>query len=125
MFFKTLLTAIALLLFTSCSSSNDPKEIALQLCEYNKVGDIESIKEYASDELKVQLGDLETMLTMAKKTKEGRDLIQQQEKYMETINCQETTKVSQEEDGSFRVSNAKIELDFKLKMQDGSWKMFK
>ena len=125
MFYKTYLTLFTLLFFTACSSSNDPRDIAMQLCEYNKAGDIESIKEYASDTLKVQLGDLETMLTMAKKTKEGRDLIEEQEKYMKTINCQETTKVTKEDDGSFRVSNAKAELNFRLKMKDGSWKMFK
>ena len=125
MFYKRFLTLLTPLLFIACSSSNDPHEIAMQLCEYNKEGDIESIKAYASDKLKVQLGDLQTMLTMAKKTKEGRDLLKEQEKYMRTINCKESTKVTQSVDGSFHVVNAKAELDFKLKMKDGSWKMFK
>lgn len=124
MFYKTILTLLALLLFTSCSSSNDPHEIAIQLCEYNKDGDIDSIKVYASEDLKIQLEDLQTMLTMAQKTKEGRDLLKEQEKYMKTINCKESTKVTKKVDGSFHVINTKAELNFKLKMQDGSWKMF-
>lgn len=125
MLYKTYFTLFTLLFFTACSSSNDPKDIAIQLCEYNKEGDIKSIKAYASDALKVELNDLETMLTMAEKTKEGRELIEAQEKYMETINCQETTSVTKEDNGSFHVINIKAELDFRLKMQEGSWVMFK
>ena len=125
MFHKTVLTLLALFLFAGCSSSNDPKDIAIQLCEDNKVADFEAIKTYASDELKGQLDELQILLDNLAKTKEGKELIEQQKKFQQTINCKETTKITKRDDGSFLISNEKTELNFTLKMQNGLWKMFK
>ena len=125
MFIKLLSTLFFALLFTACSSSNDPKEIAIELCEYNKIADYESIKEYADDDLKTQLNDLKVMKTMAKKTKEGREAIEEQEKFLASVNCKESTKVTKQDNGSYLVVNDQSELYFQLKMENGSWKMFK
>ena len=125
MFHKTVLTLLTLLSFTACSSSNDPKDIAIQLCEDNKVANFEAIKTYASDELKAQLDQLKILLDNLEKTKEGKALIEEQKEFQATINCKETTKIIKEDDGSFRISNDKTELNFTLKMQNGLWKMFK
>ena len=125
MFNKSLLTLLALLFFTACSSSNDPKDIAIQLCEDNKVADFEAIKTYASDELKGQLDELKILVDNLAKTKEGKELIEQQKKFQATINCKESTKITKKDDGSYLISNDKTELNFSLKMQNGSWKMFK
>lgn len=125
MFNKTVLTLLTLLIFTGCSSSNDPKEIAIQLCEDNKAADYEAIKNYASDELKAQLDELTTLVENLAKTKEGRELIQKQKKFQETINCKESTLVTKIDDTNYRINNDKAELNFTLKMQNGSWKMFR
>jgi hypothetical protein len=117
-------TATLLMLTTGCSSSNDPKEIAIELCELSKKGDITGIKAYASEPLKTQLTQIETMINMAKNSEEGKKMFTEQIEKFANIKCQETTKITKNEDGSFRVNNPDIKQFYTLKMVDGSWKMF-
>ena len=124
MFYKSLLTLAIALIFTACGSET-PQEIAIQLCEDNKVANFEGIKKHASKELKGQLDELKVLLENLEKTKEGKRLIEEQKKFQQSINCKESTTITKQEDGSFKISNSKTELNFTLKRIDDVWLMFK
>lgn len=119
------LTMAVTLLSTGCSPSNDPKEIALELCEYSKKMDIASIKFYANEPLKAQLTELEKMIDIAKSSEKGAKIYKEQIAKFSEIDCKQTTKIIKNADNSYRVENATTQQFYTLKQVEGMWKMFK
>ncbi len=119
------LSSAVILLSSGCSSSNDPKEIALDLCEYSKKMDIASIKSYAAQPLQEQLTQLEKMIEVAKSGEDGAKIYKEHIERFANVQCKETTKVVANDDGTYKVSNTSTQQFYTLKNVEGSWKMFK
>lgn len=102
--------------------ANDPREVALELCEYSKKGNIEGMKEHASAAMIPQLDQIAMMLKTVQSTPEGRAKLEQGLKSVAAVNCKKSTTLTKNSDGTFKVTNSSTKQQYKLKKIDKDWK---
>ena len=116
---KILLT---LSLSTLFALANDPHQVAIELCEYSKKADIDGMKEHASDAMLPQLDQIAMMLKAAQSTPEGRAKLEEGLKLVASVNCKKSTTLTENSDGSFKVTNSSTKQQYTLRKFNKDWK---